>query len=182
MGTGGSFAGSTAACVRGGADLSSPSHIHLKNGCSYISAPHIASWRSQGQLYCLCNLKNWSFLSPSWILFDFIGCQCQATSLPSILMILSLYHSIFFTHISLHSLRNPRFYTARSTTHETSSCLDSGYTTEPEAFILLWCYMAKLGNSLSTFLDSYRVSQNVNHLRTYDAEHTRTMNAWTTYR
>jgi len=122
MGTEGCFAGSTAACVRCKADHSSPSHIHPKNGCSCTSAPHIASGRTKGQLYCLCNLN----LSCHCLNFDFVGSQCQATSLPSILMILSLYHSVFFTHISLHSFENIRFHTARSPTRETSSCLDSG--------------------------------------------------------
>ena len=109
MGTGGCFAGSTVACVRCGADHSSPFHIHLKNGCSHTSAHHITSWCTYGQLFCLCDLKNWSFMSLSWILFHFVVCQCQATSLPSILIIVLLYHSVFFTHIFLHSFRNTFF-------------------------------------------------------------------------
>jgi len=119
MGTGGCFAGSTAACVRCGADHSSLSYIHLKNGCSYTSAHHITSWCTNEQLYCLCNLKNLSFMSLSWILFHFVVCQCQATSLPSILMIVSLYHSVFFMQIFLHSFRNIHFHRARSPMHET---------------------------------------------------------------
>jgi hypothetical protein len=182
MGTGGCFAGSTAACGRCGADHSSPSHIHLKKVVAAIPVLPILLHDIHRDNFTVSNLKNWSFLSLSWILFDFGGFQCQTTSLPSILMILSLYHSVFLTHISLHSFRNIRFHSAHSPTYEISSCLDSGYTTEPEASSLLGCYTAKLGNSLSTFLDSYRGSQNVNHLRTYDAEHTRTVNAWTTPR